>query len=73
MTDSCLLGGYTMFRDHISFLLIFCSLMNVTCSPKFQPESAEVHPAFTALNDQFNDGLEAVSYTHLTLPTILLV
>ena len=63
MTDPCLLGVYTMFRDHISFLLIFCSLMNVTCSPKFQPEQAEVHPAFSALNDQTNDKLEEFEIT----------
>ena len=37
--------------------------MNVTCSPKFQPEPAEVHPAFTALNDQKNDKLEEFEIT----------
>ena len=52
-----------MIRDHISILLIFCSLMNVTCSPKAQTEPAEVHPAFTALNDQINDGLEEFDIT----------
>ena len=32
--------------------------MNVACSPKAQTESAEVHPAFTALNDEIKDDLE---------------
>ena len=52
-----------MIREHITILLIVCSLMNVTCSPKAQTEPAEVHPAFTALNDQINDGLEEFDIT----------
>ena len=52
-----------MIRDHITILLIFCSLMNVTCSHEAQTEPAEVHPAFTALNDQIKDDLEEFEIT----------
>ena len=37
--------------------------MNVTCSPKAHIEPAQVHPAFTALNDQINDDLEDFEIT----------
>ena len=52
-----------MIREHITILLIVCSLMNVTCSSKAQTEPAEIHPAFTALNDQINDDLEEFDIT----------
>ncbi len=58
MTDPFLLGVYTMLRDLVLFLLIFCSLVNATCSPKFQTTPTEVHPAFTALDAHTNDKLE---------------
>ena len=38
-------------------------MMNVSCSTKVEPEPTEVHPAFTALNDQINDDLEAFEIT----------
>ena len=42
---------------------------------KAQTELLSVHPDFLELKDteNFQDWLQAVSYTHLTLPTILLV
>ena len=52
-----------MIREHITILLIVCSLMNVTCSSKAQIEPTEIHPAFAELNDQINDDLEEFEIT----------
>ena len=65
-------GVYTMIRESYNNLTNFLFLMNVTCSPKAQTEPTEVHPAFTALNDEIKDDLEEFEITIRYFSAIIL-
>ena len=64
------MGGLIIFMCGVIALVIkLTSKQNIENEDKYLPKKAEKHTKYVAYNKDDDYEKEAVSYTHLTLPT----